>query len=618
MGYKISDIYQGGYSSFEPEQNEFFTGYQLPMIDTGMKDIEGNKVIGSRLGVSTDPRTANILQEVTTKLNPGQRVIELSLIDLGTPLDTITKQQMQEVRRLAELTGVEITVHGPIADASGITQQGNFNEAQREIVERKLINSIERSHELSPKGNIPVTFHTSNQLPGPHWTRVYADENDKKGTIVEEVMPVVNIATGQVTQVKREERYYPHLTKNEKTGKVYEIGKAKTYEVEERLENLNHTQWANNFEQLIIPKEHADKILKETFPVVADNYKTIMEGNLDDLPPEQKVVALRHLSGREQLRDIQSHVHEHFNTAFIASKDDEEKKKELIKISEDYNKKLSLTGGNPIAESYAIQEFMLNLKSVEPKIFKPVREYAMEKTAETYGKVALESYKKFKDSAPIVNIENPPAGGGLSTGKDLRELVEKAREEFEKKAVQEGILSASEAKKQSEKLLGVTWDVGHINQLRRFGYTGEDIIKEAGEVKKLVKHIHLSDNFGMDNIELPMGMGNVDFKGVMAKLGKNADQARKIVEAAHWWQFEKSSPVGVSMQNLGSPLYSMHASPAWNQIAGMQGGYFGGHGTTFPQINYETFGAGFSNLPTELGGQRQGGRGGRMSGNPME
>jgi len=39
-----------------------------------------------------------------------------------------------------------------------------------------------------------------------------------------------------------------------------------------------------------------------------------------------------------------------------------------------------------------------------------------------------------------------------------------------------------------------------------------------------------------------------------------------------------------------------------------------------PQISYETFGAGFSQLPAELGGSRQGnaGQGSRMSGKPME
>ena len=196
-------------------------------------------------------------------------------------------------------------------------------------------------------------------------------------------------------------------------------------------------------------------------------------------------------------------------------------------------------------------------------------------------------------------------------------MVEMARSQFVKRAVEKGI-SKSDAEGKAEKLIGATWDLGHINQLRKFGFSGEDIIKEAEKIKPYVKHIHLSDNFGSENTELPPGMGNVDFKEVMEKLGKKGKDAKKIVEAFHWVQSQKSSPFDVSLQALGSPLYGQNMGVYWNQIAGMQPGYFGGYGMMLPQINYETFGAGFSNLPQELGGQRPGGQGGRMSGRPME
>ena len=62
----------------------------------------------------------------------------------------------------------------------------------------------------------------------------------------------------------------------------------------------------------------------------------------------------------------------------------------------------------------------------------------------------------------------------------------------------------------------------------------------------------------------------------------------------------------------------MDMAPYWNQSQGFEQGYYGGQGPTLPQINYDTFGGGFSQLPTELGGQRGGGQGGRMSGRPME
>ena len=48
--------------------------------------------------------------------------------------------------------------------------------------------------------------------------------------------------------------------------------------------------------------------------------------------------------------------------------------------------------------------------------------------------------------------------------------------------------------------------------------------------------VHLSDNFGMEHTELPMGMGNVPLKEVMEKLGQKGYEARKIIEAGHWWR----------------------------------------------------------------------------------
>jgi hypothetical protein len=61
----------------------------------------------------------------------------------------------------------------------------------------------------------------------------------------------------------------------------------------------------------------------------------------------------------------------------------------------------------------------------------------------------------------------------------------------------------------------------------------------------------------------------------------------------------------------------MNMAPYWSQAPGFYSGYFSGFGEMLPQTNYETFGAGFSQLPRELGGQRQTGAS-RMSGTPME
>ena len=634
--YSISDIYQGGYSTFNQDLNRNYssvsTGYQVDV---------------SKLGVSTDPRTANILKEVSEKIAPGQKVMELSLIDLGSPIEAIPKQHLDEVRRLSRLTGVEITVHGPIADASGISGReggGAFSEEQRKMVERKLLMAVERAHQINPDGNIPVTFHSSNQLPGPTW-----EKTKDGGRIV--LMPIVNQETGQINVVKEQQRIYPGI--EEKEGKYI---RPEILDVDRQLKIMNQSEWDNALQQLIIPKEHADRILRETYPLVVDIYSKIKSGEFkeENLPIPQQIELSRFRNAEAQLDDIQEHLSSLFSKAYKAYRgySQFEKKGEknagdrgmeyLNEVAKDFSEKIYTpkdgkiyVNNNPMENSRALQHFMesLRIEALKgreidaPPVYIPSEKYALDKTSESYGNVALEAYKKFgykqkEDTTPMILIENPPAGGGLSRAEDVKKVVQGARDVFVKKATEELGMSKSDAEKHAEKMIGATWDVGHINQLRKFGFTGKDIIKEAETIAPFVKHVHLSDNFGQDNVELPMGMGNVDFKEVMQKLGVQGEKARKIIEAAHWWQFQQTSPVGISMEALGSPLYSMKQGPYWNQLPGIGGGYFGGYGATLPQINYETFGAGFSNLPAELGGQRGGGTAsggrGRMSGTPME
>ena len=127
--------------------------------------------------------------------------------------------------------------------------------------------------------------------------------------------------------------------------------------------------------------------------------------------------------------------------------------------------------------------------------------------------------------------------------------------------------------------------------------------------------------FGYSDSHLPPGMGNVPFKEILEKLEKKGDMegVRKIVEAGGWVQHFQTSPLSYTLEGMGSPIYSEGVGPYWNQAVGLYQGYFGGGGNFLPNINYETFGAGFSQLPAELGGQRGGGgQGDRMSGRGME
>ncbi|MEX0933007.1 MAG: TIM barrel protein [Candidatus Pacearchaeota archaeon] len=601
MAYnEIEDIYHGSFSSLDPNAGNLFTGYRTNV---------------NSLGISTDPRTANILKEVSDKIAPGQKVVELSLISPEI-LEAIPRQDLEEVRRLSKLTGAEVTVHGPLVDASGVGQQG-FDDQQREITERKILHALERSHDINPHGNIPVTFHTANQLPG---TR-YKKEGNKE-TI--EFMPVVNQETGQISVVKPDEKFY--LGQGEEK-----------YDANKSLRILNNTKWSESLDQVEFNRENADRIMQEVHPTFITRYAQYESNQLDQksITPEEYEQFKKISSAKTYLDESYKAANALFNQAYKYGNQEnkDEIKNALNELSKNYAESTGINKEGKIEDPYKYfnprnqSEALFKLRRVlgdekiRPQVYKSAEKYALEKSFITYGNAAWQSYQKFGESSPIISIENPPAGFGLSRGADVRDLVEGSKKQFIENAIKSGKMSEKEAQKQADKLIGVTWDVGHINQLRQYGFSGKDIVEEAGKVKPLVKHVHLSDNFGMENTELPMGMGNVDLKEVMDKLGKQGEDARKIVEAAHWWQHKQSSPMGPTFEAMGSQVYRTDipgSTPYWNQVTGLQPGYFGGYGQTFPQINYETFGAGFSQLPSDLGGQTQGGSGSRMSGRGLE
>lgn len=605
--YSINGIYQGGYSTLDPKKSDLYTGYS-----TSAKTI----------GMPTDPRVANILKELNSKVNPGQQVMDIVLINPEI-VDAIPKQYVEETKRLAKLTGVDLSVHGPVINTAGVGQSG-YSELNRELSEKQLFRAVETAHNLDPDGNIPVTFHSAEGFPASQFKK---DKNAPGGK-KEVQLIAINRETGKMAPVIEERRHYP---------KFKDVAKGKIENPREELNILNYSEWDNSVSTAVFNKEAGDKILEETYPLVQKYLSDLNSGKLkwENLKPEQKDVFSRIKNADEYMKHTQLTLNSLFNKAY---KYGTPESREILDgvanaYKEEINKMEEEGGSDPKQHSRALQILINGLqdkgeKKVSPDMYIPVEDFAIEKSSKTFGNVAFESFKKYGKNSPIVSIENPPAGFALSTGEDLKKLVEKTREHFIERVMKskkdKGLeLSRSEAEKQAEKLIGATWDVGHINQIRKFGFDEEDTVNEAKKVAPLLKHIHLSDNFGIENTELPMGMGNVALEKVMKVFGKKGEDAKKIVEAGHWWQHfsdqGKNFITQQSFEALGSHIYAMGSGPSWSQSYGLTQGYFGGYGQMLPSINYETFGAGFSNLPAELGGNRpQGGAGSRMSGRGME
>jgi hypothetical protein len=630
MGYEF--FYGGsdgsGYNTgLEPYSDTLFQGYTAPAKEIGM---------------ATDPRVANQIGDVSSRLlSSGAKTFEISAVSPEV-LDSVPKQQFKEIHRLTKLTGTEPTMHGPIVEFSGYTQQG-WNESAKRQAENQMFNAVERAHELNPKGNIPVTFHSTAMLPEGMERIKYSEKPGEKSTEQLESFYVVNKDTGEIAPIQNKEKTFPGPQQGKFTTKNYK----------EEVARLNKEQWMNQLHNLNYNYRHSgvDEIKNDLLMAEAELKKQKPDYKMDNvlksyaeysktgnLPAQEKITEeypeknvkgfFNQLQHSELfLRQTYNGVRDMYNMINRHKEDlepedrkklEEYKKRAAKVIDKTKDKRIEDDPRKIIEFADIVEDGIRTLGTIKsPPIFQPMNKFLIDKSGDTIANTALRSYKQFKDNSPIISIENPPAGAGLSRGEDLEELVEEAQRKFVKKAQHQGI-SEGEAEKIAKKLIGVTWDVGHINMLRKHGYEKKDLIKETGEVAHLVKHVHLSDNFGLEHTELPMGMGNVPIKEMMQRIGQEGFEGKKIIEAGNWFQHFKTLPFSESLEAMGSPLYGGGVeSPYWNQLRDRYGSYFSGQGKTLPEQHFSLYGSGFTSLPTELGGQIPG-KNSRVTGTPID
>ncbi|MBS3088491.1 sugar phosphate isomerase/epimerase [Candidatus Pacearchaeota archaeon] len=600
------NFYAGADYGLDPNfQNEFSVGFN-----------EGYRTPAATIGLTLDGRTANQITDLFKKLGTGAKTFEIQ----GTMpevLDSIPKQHFTEINRLKKLTGIDLTFHGPLVEPTGIGQQGNWDPAMREQAETRIWSAVERAQKLEPDGNVIVTLHSSNGLPEPR-SRIKTDD----GRVIDSNLAVIDERTGRFGVLP-------------KTGKDFLTGEVSSVDTE--LKKLNERNWSTELSNVNISASRGRDVFanveveegeeKEKF---LKHYRDYVNGTLKDKDLENMGAwgkeakhKFDYLSyGDIFVRDSYNGFKNLFNEAYgaVQKSGSTEDLAKLDKLKEEILPIINEYGKDPtkvIEIGNAVERGIRVLDSIAPpKIFTPIKEFAVDKASETFSNVALKSYKKFGEHSPILSIENPPAGMGMSRAEDIRDLIIASRKKFAEKLVEKEGMSLDSAKKQAEKLIGATWDVGHINMIRASGYSESDVVAEAKKIAPFVKHVHLSDNFGLEHTELPMGMGNVPMKKIL-KLSENFKKAKKIIEgAAGWYQHFQTSPLAKTMSAFGSPIYSMQMAPYWNQAAGATGGYWAGQGQTLPEQHFNMYGAGFSTLPVELGGQMSGKS--RVSGAPME
>lgn len=601
----------------------------------------------ARIGSPTGVQTANQIAELGLRLNEGVKNVEVGAIDPNL-FEAIPKQHFGEMRRLSKLAKAETSVHAPIIDLCGFTQQG-WDESQRVAAEKQAMSIIERAHQLNPDGNIPVTFHIS-QAPANFWQK-----NLKKGEKL--AMGIVNQDTGQINMVKYEEKEY--FGEEDQEHKIWTP--------ERRLENMNHTQWDQEKLQILDMQKKVEEIrerqmrYQSEIGVLETGYKQGV------LSPEEEQ---KYLATKQEINALQGHIdqlHGYMRSGFqeIYNKFEKFSDKESDsyiffknrvypemqktfevhqrEIKDKINKLNHLKSeanrlGKTGAGARAVEEFEKNrqeylkltnqqtenlLRGVErmeaPEVWKPIDDFALEKVSKTVSSVSFEAFKKHGEKAPTIVLENFAPELPLSRADSLKEAVFKSREEFAKKLVDERRISEAKAKEIANKLIGATWDLGHINQLRKGGFTEKEIEEETKRIAKsgVVKHVHIADNFGFADSHLPSGMGEIDNKRLIEELEKGGFKGKAIMEAGQFAVQFKESPMPYALEGMGSPLYSLKSQPYWGNIRELQGAYYGGMGPIMPQQHFDMYGASWSTMPLELGGQMPG-KQSRFAGAPME
>ncbi|MFH1307546.1 MAG: TIM barrel protein [archaeon] len=600
-------FYTGTKYSLEPTYGNVFTGYRSP---------------AAYIGGTTSVQTANQLKEVSNLLNTGMKVIEVSQIQPEV-FESIPKQHLEEVNRLSKLTGAQVSVHAPIVEPSGFTQQG-WSEQNRFQAETQMKDTVLRSHAMNPDGVMPVTFHAS-AIPGTETVPVHLIKDIQPDEIqiaeklggVPTTLVAVNRETGEFVPLRREKQVHPA------TGES-------VWTAEKRLEALNHTQWLKDIRNIAFYKKESDEVLGNVQAQLHPFLEKIQKGNLTK--EEYYELYSRYQPQLSQIRRVDlflDNVDNSFRELYEkAAKYGNDETKEVCRdISKEWQEHLDerRKGMDPaqavIRRSHLLDYSMDKLQAVtnqteEPQVFIPIEQFAIEKAGDTFSNVALEAYKKYGEKAPIISIENPPYGTALSTGHELKKLIEATRDKFVEKAVKQG-MGRGEAQNAAKKLIGATWDTSHISMMRKMGYDEKALIEESRQIAPFVKHVHLNDNFGHTHTDLPPGMGNVPIKEILEEFERKGVKANKIVEGGNFFQHFQMGPHSIALEAMGSPLYSMVAQPGWNQVSQIYGNYFTGYGRVMPEQHFNLYGGGWTTLPVELGGQVQGAQS-RFSGTPTE
>ncbi|MEM2932693.1 MAG: hypothetical protein QW622_00555 [Candidatus Pacearchaeota archaeon] len=593
----------------------FYPGLSFPPPESAYSDLFiGYRFPTGKLGATASAMTLNQIQEVNNRLSTGMKFVEAGVISPET-FEKIPKQHFEEIARLAKITGSEVTWHAPIVDPAGLSEGGKISDEARMENETFLFNAIERAT-VATGGNQPITIHATAGIPAGIITRkvdgkeviekvgvVNTLENNVGFIPASEIQKIIpeEIAAGKKPEPITREQIKAFLEeKNKEEWKkfVNSLERRKS-EIEDFIKHFPPKHFEEQLNKL--KESYSERLFLKPLEKLNEEEKKLLESTMYQEYPESKTLETSIVKSNLLFNELKDHINTAFRIAWKASEEDKVKQEKLKQIAEEITKITPDKEGMLVAT-----KVFSKLNEFSPEFLKLSEDFAREKASETIGNLAVKSYEKFKDKAPILSIENVYPDTAFGRGEELKKLIIESREKFVEKMKDK--LGEKKAKEIAEKIIGATWDIGHINLLRKYGFEALEAKADLEEIKPFIKHIHLTDNFGFTDSHLPPGMGGIP-KEIFAEIAELTKAGIKGVLEVPTIALPPPHGMGVSpypfaLAALGSPLYTYEMAPFWNQaLAANVPAYFTGYGPILPEQHFSIYGSGFSGLPVELGGQ---------------
>jgi sugar phosphate isomerase/epimerase len=628
------------------------------------------------LSWSTNPQTANQLGELGMRLNEGVKNVEIGALsqDVFGAIPTQHMEEMRRMAKLTDSKlSLHAPVQ---VDPAGFSQQGwNEHQRKlaeqefKDVIERAYELDPDGNIPVNfhaSGGGLPAVIWDKK---AENLTQKEIDDAKKKGIDLlnpKQMMTVVNTQTGQMQHLVHEEvewlsgnevldvdrrlrtlnessweqqkmSFLSMMKQKEETEVLQRNWKTNSEEGRRMMAlELKYMQTGGRLNQDEVDEFGALKKVDERYEEQKKQYNQYLFSHLNDVYStykkgfnpigktekevheyEEKEIELKNLTNNFQKQnqiEIDYLGKDGTINKWIKSNKDklsrEEVSREVNEMQKEMEAKIKSEVGGPRITPETVSNSLIDLQT--PEIFRPMDDVAQEKAAETFANVAFHAYKKFEDKMPLIAVENVYPEWTLSRAESLKGMIENAKKQFAEKLVKDKGFSEDHAKKVAEKNMGVTWDVGHINQLRKYGYSEEEVVEEAKKIGKHVKHLHLTDNFGYGDTHLAPGMGNVPIRRQVEEIEKQLGgeyKGKAVVEAGGMINQFKMSPVPYSVEGLNSPFYSYDKGPSWTDVRGVYSSYLFGFGDTLPDQHFKMQGGGFSMLPMELGGQSAGDKG---------